>query len=181
MKKSPGPVNRVEVNARRRGLLGRRFALRAKRKLGQFFKRLGLRGVELSVALVSDAEMRRLNRTYRHKDKATDVLSFVTDERPSRISVGGFLGDLVVSLDTTRRVARERGVRPEDEFDRYLAHGLLHLLGHDHLRRTDAAKMATAEEALLGQTGLVPPPSLSTGSRRARGRTNVRWPRRGVV
>lgn len=104
---------------------------------------------ELSVLVVSDRAIRSLNRTWRGKDQPTDVLSFEQDR--SR----GLLGDVVISLDTARRQAKE-GPRPlSDELARLLAHGLLHLLGHDHEAAGDAKKMAKAEVALLGSVGLV--------------------------
>lgn len=170
MKRASAARNRVEVNAKSSGAFAQRLAARAARKLRAFLQKLELRGVELSVALVGDAEIRRLNRTYRHKDKATDVLSFVVDESPGDFSQGGFLGDLVVSLQTTKRAAKARAVPLEEEFDRYLAHGLLHLLGFDHIRRRDAVKMAAAEESLLGRQGMVPPRGRGTIPARERAR-----------
>ncbi|MBX7115011.1 MAG: rRNA maturation RNase YbeY [Myxococcaceae bacterium] len=126
-----------------------------KRKARAFLKVLRQEGRELSIALVNDAEIRQLNRDFRRKDKATDVLSFPSGEGP----LGGaqlLLGDVIISLDTARRVAKELGVSLEDELDRYLAHGILHLLGHDHHRRAERLKMARWEERLLGRTGLIP-------------------------
>jgi probable rRNA maturation factor len=61
----------------------------------------------------------------------------------------------VISLATTRRAAKEYGNTVEEELSRYLAHGLLHLLGHDHLERGEAAKMARAEAELLGRPGML--------------------------
>jgi|CXWL01.1.fsa_nt_gi probable rRNA maturation factor len=133
-----------------------RHAAPLKRKALWFLKQRGEAGRELSVALVRDAEMRELNRRFRKKDKATDVLSF-----PAGDGVSGeqaLLGDVIISIDTARRVARELGVPVEDELTRYLAHGILHLLGHDHHRAADRAKMARWEERLLGRTGLIPTP-----------------------
>jgi probable rRNA maturation factor len=109
---------------------------------------LRVRG-ELSVALVGDAAVRRLNREWRGKDRPTDVLSFPQEAR------GRLLGDVVISLDTARRQAREGGWSLAAELRRLLAHGLLHCLGHDHERRTDARRMAVAERKLLGRAGMV--------------------------
>ena len=89
--------------------------------------------------------MRRLNRAWRGKDHPTDVLSFPAG------GPGALLGDIVISLDTAQRAAREEGRRVGAELDRYLAHGLLHLLGHDHERPADARRMAEAEDALVGE------------------------------
>ena len=89
--------------------------------------------------------MRRLNRAWRGKDRPTDVLSFPAG------GPGALLGDIVISLDTARRAAKEEGRGVGAELDRYLAHGLLHLLGHDHERPADARRMAEAEDALVGE------------------------------
>jgi probable rRNA maturation factor len=104
---------------------------------------------ELSVALVTDAAIRRLNRDFRHKDKATDVLSF--GQPPG----SGLVGDVIISLDTARRQAKEGKRALCDELVRLLAHGVLHLAGHDHEQPADARRMAAAEVKLLGRAGLV--------------------------
>jgi probable rRNA maturation factor len=120
-----------------------------------YMDRLELRGCELSLSLVGDRAIRRLNRTWRKKDKATDVLSFPAGDLPRGTPGPRQLGDVVISLDTARRNAKEYGRTLEQEVSRYLAHGLLHLLGHDHERPQDARKMATLEEKLLGEGGMV--------------------------
>jgi probable rRNA maturation factor len=96
---------------------------------------LGLGAVELSVALVDDATIRELNRTYRHKDKPTDVLAFPLQE-PVPAKVVGLLGDVILSIETARRQAAKHRRPLLAELTMLLAHGLLHLLGHDH--QTDA-------------------------------------------
>jgi probable rRNA maturation factor len=120
-----------------------------------FLERLELHGCELSLSLVGDRAIRRLNRTWRKKDKATDVLSFPAGELPRGTPGPRQLGDVVISLDTAKRQAKEYGRTLEAEVSRYLAHGLLHLLGHDHERPQEARKMATLEEKLLGESGMV--------------------------
>jgi len=102
---------------------------------------------ELSVLLVGDAAMRRLNRSYRGKDRATDVLSFPQG--------GGVLGDVVISLQTARRQAREGGWPLSRELRQLVAHGILHCLGHDHEDARGAQRMAAAERRLLGTDGMV--------------------------
>lgn len=99
--------------------------------------------VEIGVALVGNAEMRRLNRQYRGKDKTTDVLSF---------GMGGPdepLGDIIISVPQIRRQARENDVSTKREFSMMLAHGVLHLLGHDHVKPKDAGKMFGLQDAAL--------------------------------
>jgi probable rRNA maturation factor len=102
---------------------------------------------ELSVLLVGDAKMRRLNRSYRGKDRATDVLSFPQG--------GDVVGDVVISVDSARRQAREGGWPLSRELQRLLAHGILHCLGHDHHDPRGARRMAAAEQRLLGRKGMV--------------------------
>jgi probable rRNA maturation factor len=120
---------------------GRLLAARARKHL----RALGRDGAELSILLVGDKAIRRLNRTWRGKDVATDVLSFPA------AGPGPLLGDVVISLDTARRVAAGEGRALADELERYLAHGILHLLGHDHEKPAQARRMAQAEDALVGE------------------------------
>jgi probable rRNA maturation factor len=101
---------------------------------------------EVGVALVSDARMRALNRTFRGKDYATDVLSFPSD------AGDGTLGDIAIATGVARRQAREAGHPLETELKVLALHGLLHLLGFDHER--DAGEMARAERRLLARAGL---------------------------
>jgi len=105
-------------------------------------------GGELSLLLVTDRAVRVLNRDYRGKDKATDVLSFPQD------APGGLLGDVVISLDTAKRQAAERGLALSDELVRLLVHGVCHLRGFDHeTGDADARRMAKEERRLLGRLG----------------------------
>ena len=99
---------------------------------------------ELSLLLVSDREMRVLNRRWRGHDRPTDVLSFPQDAGRSAL-----LGDVVISVDTARRQAAERRTTLGREGERLLIHGLLHLLGYDHERSAaEARRMARKERAV---------------------------------
>lgn len=91
-----------------------------------------------AVRFCGDREMRRVNSTYRGKDKATDVLSFPGDE--------GHLGDVLISVPTARRQAGEQGHAPERELKVLLLHGVLHCLGYDH--ETDDGEMERLERNL---------------------------------
>jgi probable rRNA maturation factor len=105
---------------------------------------------ELSIVLTDDAAIRELNREWRGKDRATDVLSFSQVEGEGPGPAGPpFLGDVVVSLDTAARQADEMGHSLEQEVTRLLVHGVLHLLGHDHEGDGAAAKKMKAEETRL--------------------------------
>ncbi len=109
---------------------------------------------EVSIALVADREMRRLNRDHRGKDAATDVLSFPTAVRPGRSPRGDVrhLGDLAIATGVARRQAREQGHALARELKVLAFHGLLHLLGYDH--ETDNGRMARAEARLGRRAGL---------------------------
>src|SRR4026207_1485222 len=80
---------------------------------------------DLSIALISDRRMRALNRQFRGRDYATDVLSFPSEAR-------GFMGDIVIAAGIARRQARDAGHAITTEIRVLALHGLLHLLGYDH-------------------------------------------------
>ena len=103
--------------------------------------------VEISVLLTGDGEIRRLNRVYRRIDRATDVLSFGVPHRiPGGPRTTHPLGDIVVSLESCRRQARTLQVPARRRLAHLLAHGLLHLLGHEH--RTARALAAMERRAV---------------------------------
>lgn len=104
---------------------------------------------DVSVAVVSDRRMRALNRQFRGKDAATDVLSFPATHMPG---VSSFLGDIVIAAGVAARQAREAGHPVSTELRVLALHGLLHLLGYDH--DTDGGKMARAEARLRKKAGL---------------------------
>jgi probable rRNA maturation factor len=121
----------------------------------------------VNVALVSDARVRALNRQYRRKDQATDVLSFpAVDRSPSRPSKGTrgtnrvsapssvdpSLGEIVIARGVARRQARDAGHSERTEWRVLALHGLLHLLGYDH--DADAGEMARVERRLRRRAGL---------------------------
>jgi probable rRNA maturation factor len=105
-----------------------------------------LRG-QVTVLLTSDAAIRRLNKQFRGKNKATDVLSF-----PALEMVGRMAGDLAISVETARKQAREQGHALSVEIKVLMLHGLLHLAGYDH--ETDSGEMAKRERLLRGRLGL---------------------------
>ena len=105
------------------------------------------RETELSVTLVDDAEIRRLNREYRGRDRPTDVIAFSlgSPEEP--------LGDVYVGADQARRQAEALGVPLSEELVRLAIHGTLHVLGHDHPDGDGrfASSMYVLQEQLLGE------------------------------
>jgi probable rRNA maturation factor len=96
---------------------------------------------DVAIAIVSDARIRALNKKYRRKDKATDVLSFET-------------GDIVIASGVARRQAREAGHSYAAELKVLALHGLLHLLGYDHHDPADEGRMARLERRLRAKGGL---------------------------
>lgn len=107
---------------------------------------------QIDLAIVSDQEIQRLNREYRHKDYVTDVLSFAYEENAVDFPLSGEakpLGEIIISFDQVKRQAAEFKQTVEKEFYLLLIHGILHLLGYDHLEDEEAAQMESLEDQLL--------------------------------
>jgi len=114
---------------------------------------------ELSIRIVGEAESRALNRHYRGRDAATNVLSFAGNDAPadSQADVPKLLGDIVICAPIVAREAVEQG-KPLDAHWAHLAiHGVLHLLGYDHEDAADALVMQRREAELLGSLGYADP------------------------
>ena len=107
---------------------------------------------ELSAVFASDAQVRRLNRQYRGKDKTTDVLSFSQLEG-KKLETGAvgrvILGDVVISLPQARRQAKQAGKTVKAETAMLLVHGILHLLGYDHGTRREEKRMFALQECIV--------------------------------
>lgn len=125
---------RIAVKAEALELFGRRLAQAVRLKPESF-----------SAVLVSDRRIRELNRRYRQQSEATDVLSFPVVEN-------GYLGDIVISVETARRQARLLGHGLLRELELLLLHGVLHLMGYDH--ETDRGQMDRRELTLRRRLGL---------------------------
>lgn len=118
---------------------------------------------EVSILLTDDAEIHELNRQYRDVDSPTDVLSFalMTDDDATDLyedKVEGepeLLGDIIISAPTALRQSEEYGHSFERELAYLTVHGMLHLLGFDHMSDSDKAAMRAEEEAILEELGLV--------------------------
>ncbi len=111
-----------------------------KRITEEILKKLGLDGVELSITLTDDESIRELNKNWRGKDKATDVLSFTINEKPLGYKYK-VLGDVVISIPYAKKQAEEIGFSYREEVLRLLIHGILHLLGYDHEKSEEEAKI----------------------------------------
>jgi len=123
--------------------------VKAKRAL----KDLGCHDKELSILFTNDETIAELNRQYRGKEGATDVLSFsMLEEAGPTFFEPVMLGDVVISVDTALRDAKELEQSFERTVDQLLIHGILHLLGFDHEKSpVDAGLMAKEEERLLAR------------------------------
>ncbi len=129
----------------------------------------------ISLTLVDDDAIRELNREHRGKDKATDVLSFPLNPsdfgdpdssigatpsaaRPPHAKRVGpperLLGDIVISIDTARRQAADYDAPLQRELERLMIHGLLHVLGHDHMEAGERARMEAEERRLATAIGM---------------------------
>lgn len=109
-------------------------------------------GREVAVRLVGSAESRRLNRGWRHKDSATNVLSF-----PAPAAAPRSLGDLVICAPLLAREAREQGKTRVAHWAHLVVHGSLHLVGFDHERDADARRMERREKRILAALGFPDP------------------------
>lgn len=105
--------------------------------------------VEVSIRLVDSEEMAGLNRTYRDKSGPTNVLSFPAG-LPEDLELP-LLGDIVICAPVVRSEAANQGKDPTAHWAHMTIHGILHLLGYDHLQEEDAADMEALETAILAQ------------------------------
>lgn len=107
---------------------------------------------ELTIRLVDEAEGRELNRTWRQKDYATNVLSFPADVPDEFLDIP-LLGDLVICVPVVAREASEQGKLPKAHWAHLVIHGCLHLLGYDHIEDAEAEEMEDLERRLLAELG----------------------------
>jgi len=141
-------MTQVRIRARRaHAAQGRQLRARLKR----FLTELELDQAEVSLRLVGDRAMRRLNREARGIDRTTDVLSFPAASVPG----SPLLGDLVISVPVAKRWALKLRKPLSAELALYAAHGLLHLRGYDHQSSAGRKQMAELEHRLLGSAGLI--------------------------
>jgi len=113
---------------------------------------------EVSLLVIGDAEVHRLNRDYRGKDRTTDVLSFgmTGGDREDFITPPDgmrHLGEVIVSYPQAERQARDAGHSVKDEMALLVVHGVLHLLGYDHECAADKRRMWRRQKAVLAKLG----------------------------
>jgi probable rRNA maturation factor len=116
-------------------------------------RQLRLNSASVAVAFVTDAEIARLNKTYREKNKPTDVLSFPA-QSAKRANKKKFLGDIAIAPAVARRYARKNSRTLKNEICILILHGILHLLGYDH--ETDRGRMDRIEGKLRRKLRLEP-------------------------
>lgn len=164
--KVPGPMS-LRNEARRFRVSEKKL----KKIVRQILKQLGLKKTGLSILLTDDRRIQTLNRRFLHHDRPTDVIAFgnvprserrapsfrskiFKEKKGSRYSVLGtrcpdFLGDLVISLETTERQAAAYGNRFDYELAFYLCHGILHLIGYSDKTKHGAAFMERKQKQIL--------------------------------
>jgi len=116
----------------------------------------------IAVALSSDANVEVLNGQFRGKSKPTNVLSFPAGEG----APDGFIGDVILASETVRREADEQGVPLDHHVQHLVVHGILHLLGYDHITADEAEQMEALEISILSKLGIANPytEALETGT-----------------
>ena len=139
------PVSEEEREAVRRAILA----------VGRLY---GAEDVEVSVTLTDDAHIRVINREYRGVDRPTDVISFALMESEEPEIIGGeeheLLGDLIISLERMRAQAAEYGHTELRELSFLTVHGMLHLLGYDHMEEEERLEMEEEQRAVMEELGI---------------------------
>jgi probable rRNA maturation factor len=119
----------------------------------------GLIGRQASIVLADDATVRRLNAAYRAKDTPTNVLSFPFEPPPGmpESEADLYLGDIILAAETLLREAADLGIPPAHHLQHLVVHGLLHLLGFDHIEDGEAEEMEAIETQVLAGLGIADP------------------------
>jgi len=143
-------VSKIQVVNRQRK---RKMVAKQWREFGEkALQAIGKNEKNATIAFVSDGAIKELNRRFRGKDYATDVLSFACEAAPFEIENQSLLGDVVISVQRAAAQAKEHGLSFSDEVKQLILHGLLHLCGHDH--ETDRGEMNRLELRLRKRLGI---------------------------
>jgi len=138
--------------ARRKGEAPKVVA-KVRKAIRAVLRRHGVVRARISVALVTDVTMARLNRKHLGHNGATDVLSFDLRDAHEKTLIDG---EIVISVNMAAKQARKRGHAVEAELALYAVHGTLHLLGYDDRRKADATRMHDMEDEILSSLGWGP-------------------------
>ena len=136
--------------------LARAAASAALEQSGKGWVRKPISRAELSLVLADDATVRELNARWRGKDAPTNVLAFASDEAPQpgrRV----LLGDVVLAFETVAAEAKAQGKSLADHLRHLVIHGVLHLLGYDHIEAAPAKRMEALETRILASLGVADP------------------------
>jgi probable rRNA maturation factor len=126
---------------------------RFRRSLKRLLKELNIENHEISVLIVDDEQIRRMNRDYLNRDRPTNVISFAMTEGFAGDIHPEILGDIVISSETALRDASTAGLEFSDEIEFLLIHGLLHLMGYNHENTTteETQRMEKKERELFSR------------------------------
>jgi len=116
---------------------------------------LGFQTQEVSITFASDRFVQGLNKKYRGFDQPTDVLAFAMREGEWTEIQPQLLGDIVISIDTAKKQALEMGHSLNKELAILLVHGILHLIGYDHIQSGETKKMQDMEQRILKHIGFI--------------------------
>ncbi len=142
-------MNRVDIHYEGINTLDKEKKIRL--LCGKIFDILKIDNWELSIVICNDLFIKNLNREYRGKDEATDVLSFPQIDDDCLLFPDGIMyaGDVIISIETLKRNSFEFNVDINEEFKRLLTHGILHLKGYDHEDNSPEQEMLIFQEELL--------------------------------
>ena len=106
------------------------------------------KNMSISLMLSNNKNIKKLNKSFRNKDKSTDVLSFPFDNKKDRYK-GNYLGDIIISYNYMDKSKTKNLKFFKEKVTKTFIHGFLHLLGYDHIRNNDYKKMIKAEESIF--------------------------------
>ena len=126
----------------------------SKKQIDKLFKLISnefkeLSSCEVSIAFVDNLAIKKLNNRYRHINKSTDVLSFAEFESISKINKKSYLGEIVIAYPYIKKQAKQNQKLIHQEIAYMLTHGLLHLIGYDHLNTKDEQQMTLKEKTIM--------------------------------
>lgn len=130
--------------------------LKSIKKISKFvLKKEKIKNGIINIILVGEEEIQKINREYRNIDKVTDVISFALEENEKlSFSFGRLLGDIYVCIPRMKQQAIEYGHSEKRELSFLVVHGILHLLGYDHMKKEEEEVMFKKQELILNEYGI---------------------------